>query len=63
MLDLRASESPESLGEYKKGKLAGSLAYRINKETRILYEVERENGLCKITLLRVCNHKQVYGRD
>jgi len=63
LLDLRSSEVPESLGEFKKGKLADSLAYRINKETRILYEVERENGICKITFLRVCNHKQVYGKD
>ena len=63
IIELKESSRPETLGQPKKGKLKGTLAYKINGSTRILYSVSRDDGTIKVSLLRVCNHKQVYGKD
>jgi len=61
--DLRESPMPESLGPLKSGPLKGTRAYKLNDSSRILYSVERRNGECIVNLLRICDHKNVYGRD
>ncbi len=55
-------KEPESLGEQKKGQLDGLYAYKLNSSSRILYGVERENNEISVTLYRICDHKQVYGK-
>ena len=54
---------PESLGPLKSGPLKGTRAYKLNDSSRILYSVERRNGEWIVNLLRICDHKNVYGRD
>lgn len=63
LLSRRRHPEPESLGVYKKGPLAGLLAYELDRENRILYRVVRSGEKCTIQLLRVCSHKEVYGND
>ena len=63
IIELKESSRPETLGQAKKGKLKGTLAYKINGSTRILFTGSREDGTIKVFLLRVCSHKQTYGKD
>lgn len=63
ILALRHAERPELLGRYKKGDLAGTLSYNVTRSSRILYRVSRTERGCLVTLLRVCDHKNVYGKD
>mgnify|MGYP003782178667 CR=1 FL=1 len=63
ILELRHSEMPESLGRYMKRELAGTLSHDVTHSSRILYQVRRTERGCRVTLLRVCNHKNVYGKD
>ncbi len=58
-----AADDPVALGEAKNGKNKGTLAIRLNYESRISYKVERKQGICYITMLKVCSHKDVYGVD
>lgn len=59
---LRLAKDPRSLGEMKKGKLNGLYSLRVNKESRILYRVIDDNGNKTVELLRVCSHKNAYGK-
>lgn len=61
--DLRYAEDPVRIGELKRGKLDGTYGYRVNQSSRILYQVQWNKAECTVILLRVCNHKNVYGTD
>ena len=56
---LTASVDPAVLGKYKKH--AGAFAYKIGRSDRPLYRPDRPRN--EMVLLRVCDHKSVYGRD
>ena len=60
---LKESSNPGEIGERKDGNLKGTYSIRLNDWSRILYKVERVGENLEVTLLRVCNHKQVYGKD
>lgn len=60
---LRHAEDPARLGKLKRGKHAGAYGYEVSRSSRILYQVQRTDAGCTVILLRVCNHKQVYGKD
>jgi mRNA-degrading endonuclease RelE of RelBE toxin-antitoxin system len=60
---LKESRNPEEIGESKKANLKGTYSIRLNDWSRILYTVNRVGENLEVTLLRVCNHKQVYGKD
>jgi len=60
--NLISSSEPERLGKAKRGSLRGYYAYRINKQHRILYTVQRDDETVLVTLHRVCDHKQVYDK-
>jgi addiction module RelE/StbE family toxin len=60
---LKESDNPQALGERKEGELKGLYAYTLNDSSRILYTVDKKEGIFEITLLRVCDHKQAYGSD
>ncbi len=55
---LTASVDPTVLGKYKNH--AGAFAYEIGRSDRPLYRLDRPRN--EIVLLRVCDHKSVYGR-
>lgn len=57
--ELARSENPADLGEFKSSIKV--FAYVVNKSDRILFDVDYPNGT--IVLLRVCDHKSVYGND
>jgi len=57
--DLALSEDPAKKGEYKPSLRIW--AYELNKSDRILYAVDYSQNV--IILLRVCDHKSVYGKD
>jgi mRNA-degrading endonuclease RelE of RelBE toxin-antitoxin system len=57
--ELESVENPLLLGE-KKGNL-GFYAVDISRSDRIAYIVDFKTS--EIYLLKVCSHKQVYGRD
>lgn len=57
--ELARSENPADLGEFKSSIKV--FAYVVNKSDRILFDVDYPNGT--IVLLRVCDHKSVYGKD
>ena len=59
MRDLQGSENPALLGRYKQGMLVFS--YDVDRKHRIIYNVNWDSSV--IELLRVCDHKSVYGRD
>lgn len=61
ILDLMNSDDPKSLGERKRGRLSDCYAYDLNSESRLLYSVRKEDNHTAVILLRVCNHKKVYG--
>jgi len=57
--DLRHSENPALLGEYKPDMRV--FAFDMGRKYRIIYSVDWSNNT--IELLRVCDHKSAYGRD
>jgi mRNA-degrading endonuclease RelE of RelBE toxin-antitoxin system len=59
IIELSAVENPLQLGE-KKGNL-GFYAINLNHSDRIAYTVDFKAK--EIFLLKVCSHKQVYGKD
>ncbi|MDR0334690.1 MAG: hypothetical protein LBH69_02250 [Methanomassiliicoccaceae archaeon] len=61
--ELRRSKWPEKIGIRKRGKLSDYYSYDISDGHRILYQVERTNGIIFVNLFRVCDHKNVYGTD
>jgi addiction module RelE/StbE family toxin len=61
--ELRYSDRPEMIGSKKKGKLHKFYSYDISYGNRILYRVERKEGIVYVQLLRVCDHKNVYSKD
>jgi len=63
LIELRHADEPERLGTLKKGKLSSYYSYDISRGHRILYRVERRGGNVVVYLHRVCDHKNVYGRD
>jgi mRNA-degrading endonuclease YafQ of YafQ-DinJ toxin-antitoxin module len=63
LLALRESVNPEFLGPAKRGRLVGLFAYELDRENRILFRVIRRRQETAIQLLRVCSHKEVYGKD
>ena len=56
---LQQSENPLHLGSKKKS--LGFYALDISRSHRIAYDVEFNRRI--ISLLKVCSHKQVYGKD
>ncbi|MDR0198873.1 MAG: hypothetical protein LBI08_03930 [Methanomassiliicoccaceae archaeon] len=63
IIELRHSDAPEMIGARKKGKLYKFYSYDISRGHRILYRVERKDGIVFVHLHRVCDHKNVYGKD
>ena len=61
--ELRNADRPEMIGVRKKGKLQNFYSYEISEGHRILYRVERKDGTVLVHLHRVCDHKNVYGKD
>jgi Txe/YoeB family toxin of Txe-Axe toxin-antitoxin module len=61
--ELRNSDIPDIIGIRKKGKLNEYFSYEISRGHRILYNVERRGGIVSVHLHRVCDHKNVYGKD
>jgi hypothetical protein len=59
--ELRASPTPEALGEKKHGGLDNTRGYRINLSNRILYGVRHVDGVTVVALLRVCDHRVYIG--
>ncbi len=57
--ELGSVENPLLLGE-KKGNL-GFYAVNLNRSNRVAYMVDFKAA--EIYLLKVCSHKQVYGKD
>jgi len=55
---LAKSEKPSSLGDYKKS--LGIFAYKLNQSVRLLYAINWNDEI--IELIRVGDHKQVYGK-
>jgi len=58
---LEKSEDPRKLGVFKQGRLRGVYAYELGKKYRLLYN-PRFNDMT-IELIRVGDHKDVYGFD
>jgi len=61
--DLISTSNPESLGEKKKGQLGDYYSIDLTRGHRILYRVTRESENIIINLDRICDHKEVYGKD
>lgn len=61
--ELANADDPKALGEKKNGQLDNMYALKLNSDSRILYIVLKEEGETVVELVRVCNHKQVYGTD
>jgi mRNA-degrading endonuclease RelE of RelBE toxin-antitoxin system len=59
LIDLATSEDPRTLGVFKPSMKI--YAYELNKSYRILYSVRFEEKV--IELIRVGDHKGVYGHD
>lgn len=60
-----AVRDPLKFGKRKKGLKYSNNAYaiKVNKSNRIVYEPLVQNGKKIIRLLKVCDHKTVYGHD
>ncbi len=61
-----AYNDPRKLGKIKKGleySINSAYAIKINKSNRIVYELISQDGTIVIRLLKVCDHKTVYGHD
>lgn len=63
IIEISSSENPEHLGIKKQGNLNNLYAYNLTREHRILYAVERKEHSVTVIFERVCDHKNVYGRD
>lgn len=62
--ELSETDRPDKLGVYKKGKLEGTLAYELGSSNRILYQIRAgQEGTREVILLKVCSHKDVYGKE
>lgn len=61
--ELSEIDRPDSVGIYKKGNLEGTWAYELGNSNRILYTINDLNGTKEIILLKVCSHKDVYGKE
>ncbi len=59
ILDLAYSENPASKGDFKKNMRV--FAYELGRGDRVIYTIQYEDNT--IVLMRVCDHKSVYGRD
>ncbi|AJZ76489.1 hypothetical protein SU86_009130 [Candidatus Nitrosotenuis cloacae] len=59
LIILSESENPADLGEYKSNLRVWS--YELNRHDRIVYRIEYKENI--IHLLRVCDHKSVFGKD
>ncbi|MFZ1076325.1 MAG: hypothetical protein WAN47_02715 [Nitrosotalea sp.] len=59
ILDLAYSENPSTKGDFKKNMRV--FAYELGRGDRIIYTIQYEDNT--IVLLRVCDHKSVYGKD
>ena len=57
--DLSTSDDPAGMGRLKKP--LGAFAYNIDKSDRLIYMIDSD--LHNLILLRVCDHKSVYGTD
>lgn len=57
--DIVSSEDPSSLGVYKSDMRIFS--YEIGRKYRVVYSIQYREGI--VALLRVCDHKSVYGKD
>lgn len=57
--DLAHSENPAAKGQYKSSIRV--FTYELGRGDRILYDIQYEDNI--IVLLRVCDHKSVYGKD
>lgn len=57
--NLANAEKPQKLGEFKKS--FGVFAYRVSDSCRIIYNVRYADNV--IELIRVGDHKTVYGKD
>lgn len=60
-----AANDPLKFGKRKKGLRYSNNAYavKVNKSNRIVYEPLTQDGKKIIRLLKVCDHKTVYGHD
>ncbi|EQB65018.1 MAG: hypothetical protein AMDU2_EPLC00013G0010 [Thermoplasmatales archaeon E-plasma] len=60
-----ATSDPFKFGKRKKGLKYSNNAYavKVDKSNRIVYEPLIQDGQKIIRLLKVCDHKTVYGRD
>ncbi len=59
ILELAASSNPANLGKYKQSNKV--FAYELGKNDRLIYTLDYFHN--EIILLRVCDHKSVYGKD
>ena len=59
ILDLAYSTNPAAKGQYKSSIRV--FAYELGRGDRILYDIQYGDNT--IVLLRVCDHKSVYGKD
>ncbi len=60
-----ATNDPFKFGKRKKNLKYSNNAYaiKVDKSNRIVYELITQNGKKIIKLLKVCDHKTVYGHD
>jgi len=57
---LVGSNDPRTLGSRKHGSLEGTYGHDLDFRNRILYKVDMTNRV--IFFLRVCSHKETYGK-
>ncbi len=57
--DIASSTNPSDLGVYKHDMRIFS--YEIGRKHRVIYSIRYKDGI--VDLLRVCDHKSVYGKD
>lgn len=60
--ELSETDRPDSVGIYKKGNLKGVWAYELGNSNRLLYTINNSHGAKEVVLLKVCSHKDVYGK-
>ena len=61
--ELTSTNNPESCGVKKRGKLGDYYSIDLTSGHRILYRVIRDSENITIQLERICDHKNVYGKD
>ncbi len=57
--NIASSTNPSILGTYKADMR--TFSYEIGRKHRIIYSIRYKDGI--VDLLRVCDHKSVYGKD